>query len=222
MTDPFSCSIAQTPAERDEVFRLRYECYRRTGAIPPSPDRRFRDDLDEMPNQFSFYSGGASEAAATVRISVVRPDLGWTVSPAGRVYADHPRFHKVAASSFVEASRLCFGPQARREAFLRLTAHMAALGEFYSVEWMLACPRVEHAGVYQRLFGFQPLAEARRYFGVAFETRLMGIRTAELRRFVSSNRLMTAAWSKALDRLLETIPAPCPHSGIAISANRGK
>jgi len=222
MNHPFSCSIAQTPAERDEVFRLHYECYRRTGAIPPRTDRRFHDHLDELPNQFSFYSGSAAEPSATVRISVVRPDLGWTVSPAGQVYGDHPRFHAVAATSFVEASRLCFGPHARRGAFLRLTAHMAALGEFYDVEWMLACPRVEHTGVYQRMFGFRPLAEPRRYFGVAFQTRLMGTRTADLRVFVSSDHRMTAAWSEALDRLLDTIPAPCPHSGIEISANSGK
>ena len=222
MNDPFFFSLARTPAERDEVFRLRYDCYRRAGAIPPNPERRFRDDLDDLPNQFSFFSGSSAEAAATVRISVVRPDLDWTVSPAGRIYANHPRFRAVADTSFVEASRLCFGPRAGRDAFLRLTAHMAALGEFYGVHWMLACPRVEHTGVYQRLFGFRPLAEARRYFGVAFQTRLLGVRTAELCAFVSSNRRMTAAWSEALDRLLESIPAQCLHEGMAISASSGK
>jgi len=209
MIDPFSCSLAQTPAERDEVFRLRYECYRRSGAIPPNPERRFRDDLDELPNQFSFFCGSSGEAAATVRISVVRPDLDWTVSPAGRVYGDHSRFRAVADTSFVEASRLCFGRQARRETFLRLTAHMAALGEFYGVEWMLACPRVEQPRVSSRLFGSRPLAEARRYFGVASKTRLLGIRTVDLCAFVSSDRRMTEAWSEALDRLLESIPAAC-------------
>jgi hypothetical protein len=68
MSDPFF-SLAQTSAERDEVFRLRYDCYRRAGAIPPNPERRFRDDFDDLPNQFSFFSGSSAEAAATVRIS---------------------------------------------------------------------------------------------------------------------------------------------------------
>jgi hypothetical protein len=211
----FNCSIAQTPEDRDHVYRLRYECYRRSAAIAPRPDRRFSDAFDELPNHFSFLAGaGNPEPAATVRISVVRPDLGWTDSPAGHVYADHPRFQTIAATSFVEASRLCFGPLARRDAFVRLVAHMAAVGEFYEVAWMLACPRVEHAGIYERLFGFHPLAEPRRYFGVAFQTRLLGIRPADLRAFVASDRLMPQAWSEAL----QTIQS----AGIASSASNGK
>ena len=202
----FTCSIAKSPEDRDHVYRLRYECYRRDAAIPPRPDRRFSDTFDELPNHFSFVAHtGGPDPAATVRISVVRPDLGWTESPAGRVYADHPRFQTIAATSFVEASRLCFGPLARRESFVRLVAHMAALAEFYDVASLLACPRVEHVRNYERLFGFRPLAEPRRYFGVAFETRLLGIRPAELRAFVASNRLMTEAWSDALDRLRKTV-----------------
>jgi hypothetical protein len=220
----FNCSIAQTPEDRDHVYRLRYECYRRSAAIAPRPDRRFSDAFDELPNHFSFLArAGNPEPAATVRISVVRPDVGWTDSPAGHVYADHPRFQAIAARSFVEANRLCFGPLARRDAFVRLVAHMAAFADFYGVEWLLACPRVEHARVYERLFGFRPLAEARRYFGVAFDTRLLGIRPAELRAFVSSDRVMSEAWSDALERLLQTLPAAGLHQrGIAISASNGK
>jgi hypothetical protein len=217
-------SLAQTPEDRDRVYRLRYECYRRTAAIAPRPDRRFSDGFDEMPNHFSFFTrSDGPDPAATVRISVVRPDLGWTDSPVSRVYADHPRFQMIAAASYVEASRLCFGPLARRQAFIRLVANMAAVAEFYNVAWLVACPRVEHAGAYERLFGFRPLAGPRRYFGVAFDTRLLGVRPGELRAFVAGDRLMTAAWSEALDGLLQTMPAAYrPSSGIAISASSGK
>jgi hypothetical protein len=213
MTTQFSCSIAHTPTELDRVYRLRYDCYRRDGAIAPRLDRRFSDPFDDLPNQFSFLT---DDPAATVRVSVVRPDLGWTDSPVRHVYAGHPRFETIAAASFVEASRLCFGPLARRAAFVRLVAHMAALAEFYDAAWMVACPRVEHARTYERLFGFRPLAEPRRYFGVAFETRLLGIRREELRAHVAADRLMTAAWSDALDRLAGA------HAGTAMSATSGK
>lgn len=213
MTDTFRCSIANTPEERDRVYRLRYECYRRDGAIPPHPERRFTDSFDLAPNHFSFWS---NEPAATVRISVVRPDLGWTDAPVRHVYDGHPRFEPIAAQSFVEASRLCFGPLARREVFVRLVAHMAALAEFYGVDWLIACPRVEHVRVYERMFGFRPLAEPRRYFGVAFETRLLGIRRADLRAFVATDRLMTRAWDEALSRLA------CVHRGNSMSASSGK
>jgi hypothetical protein len=213
MTDTFPCSIAHTPEDLDRVYRLRYECYRRDGAIPPHPDRRFTDRFDVAPNHFSFW---APEPAATVRISVVRPDLGWNDAPARHVYGGHPRFEPIAAASFVEASRLCFGPLARREVFVRLVANMAALAEFYEVEWLIACPRVEHVRVYERLFGFRPLAEPRRYFGVAFETRLLGIRREELRAFVAPDRLMPRAWSQALSRIASG------QRGMAMSASSGK
>jgi hypothetical protein len=147
---------------------------------------------------------------------VVRPDLGWTDSPVRHVYAGHPRFETIAAASYVEASRLCFGPLARREVFVRLVAHMAALASFYDAAWLVACPRVEHVHVYERLFGFRPLAEPRRYFGVAFETRLLGIRRDDLRGFVASDARMTRAWDEALRRLESA------HSGNAMSASSGK
>jgi hypothetical protein len=57
---------------------------------------------------------------ATVRISVVRPDLGRIYSPVQHVFADAPAFRGIAHMSFVEANRVCFRPQARRDAFVRL------------------------------------------------------------------------------------------------------
>ena len=66
---------------------------------------------------------------------------------------------------------------------------------------MIACPRVEHAGVYQRMFGFQPLAEPRQYFGVAFSTQLLGIRRHDLETYVRNARPLHEAWLRARDYL---------------------
>jgi hypothetical protein len=182
----------------DDVFRLRYLCYQRRGAIGERADGRFLDSFDEMPNQFSFLVREAgAEPLATVRISVVRPDLGWTDSPAERVFGDHPAFQALARSTFVEASRLCFARTARRDAFYGLLGNMAALGERYGVEWLTACPRVEHSEIYQRLYGFRPMAEPRKYFGVSFETELLGIRLEEIRERALRVAWMGRAWESA-------------------------
>ena len=195
---PLRCKVARTAAEMDEVFQLRYLCYQRRGAIAERADGRFQDSFDELPNQFSFLVRGEADAPlATVRISVIRPDLGWTESPAGRVYGDHPEYLRMAQTSFVEASRLCFARTARRDAFYGLLGHMAALGERFGVEWLTACPRVEHSEMYQRLYGFRPMAEPRRYFGVSFETELLGIRLVEIRERANRVRWMGAAWARA-------------------------
>lgn len=208
------CTIATTPSSQDAVYRLRYHCYRRKLSIGEREDERFQDDYDSLPNSFSFLvQGAAEEPLATVRISVVRPDCGWTHSPVEHVYEDHPAYQRIAGESYVEASRLCFGPQARRDSFVRLLGHMAALAEFYEVAWLVACPREEHSLVYQRMFGFRPLAEPRQYFGVQFKTQLLAVRFDELRRHVGNERPMVEAWSDALGWMGQSASLPTISQG---------
>ena len=203
------CRIARTREELDEVYRLRYACYRRKNSIDPRADERFTDPFDEMESNFSFLVRDAAEQAlATVRISVVNPARGWTDSPAQHVYGDHPELIRMSGESYVEASRLCFGPQARRDTFVRLLGNMAALADFYEVGWLVACPRVEHAETYQRMFGFQPLAAPRQYYGVKFETQLLGIRRQDLQNYVRSVKPMTQAWMQALASLAQSAVLP--------------
>jgi len=112
----------------------------------------------------------------------------------------------MAGESYVEASRLCFGPQARRDVFVKLLGHMAALSDLFETAWLVACPRVEHASVYQRLFGFRQLAEPRQYYGVRFQTQLLGVRREEIRNHVRDQSCMLIAWQEALAHL-RSLPA---------------
>jgi len=195
-----TCLVADTPETRRSVFRLRHECYLRGGSIEPKPEAEFADAFDQMPNHFSFLVREAGrEPLATVRISVVRPDLRWTESPAIHVFGDTDCMQAIASEAYVEASRLCFGQQARRDVFMQLLGNMAALAEHYSVGWLVACPRVEHVGVYQRMFGFRPLAPARKYFGVNFKTQLLGVRRAEHQEHVKNSKPMQDAWLQAYE-----------------------
>ena len=196
------CGMADSAEALDQVYRLRYEGYFRKGSIDGRDDGRFSDRFDRTPNHFSFLArDAANEPVATVRIGVVRPDAGWTESPGGAVFGDHPAYRRLAAESFVEASRLVFGPQARRDALMQLLGYQAALADVHQTEWLVACPRMEHAGMYQRLFAFRPLAEPRPYHGVKFETQLLGVRRSELREFVRTAKPMKQAWQMALENL---------------------
>src|ERR1700681_589339 len=113
MPNELECFIAETDEEREQVFRLRYSCYRRKRSIEARADELFSDQFDEMPNHFSFLvRQPAEQAMATVRISVVKPERGWRESPGKHVYGDHEAFQQMARESFVEASRLCFAEQA--------------------------------------------------------------------------------------------------------------
>jgi hypothetical protein len=206
--DSVRCVIATTKEERRAAYALRYRCYRRKGSIPEREDERFSDSFDEKPNSFTFLLSNQDEALATVRITVVKPEHSWTDSPVRHVYGDHNALQLIASESFVEASRLCFGRQARRDSFVRLVGHMAALAEFYRVEWLVACPRVEHSHVYQRMFGFRSLAAPRQYFGVSFQTQLLGIRVSELREYVRDEMPMVSAWSDALKHFVASLTTP--------------
>jgi hypothetical protein len=207
------CLIAQTPRDREQVYRLRYLGYRRDHSIGERADQLFHDDFDEMPNSFSYLVRSGEESLATVRISVVRPDLGWHDSPVEHVYGDHPALQSMASQSFVEASRLVFAQQARRDAFVRLVGHMAALASFYDAGWLVACPRVEHATTYQRMFGFQPLATPRQYFGVGFQTQLLATSREALQKYVHGAKPLTNAWSDALARLKFNAALPMLSAG---------
>jgi hypothetical protein len=203
------CIIARSAEELDQVYRLRYACYRRKESIDAHPDERFEDPFDQLECTFNFLVRGANhEPLATVRISVVNHSRGWTDSPAQHVYGDHPELQRMSRESYVEASRLCFGPNARRDAFVRLLGNMAALADFHEVGWLVACPREEHAGIYQRMFGFRPLASPRQYYGVKFQTQLLGIRRTDLQHHVRDAKPMLNAWTQALLRLAQSAVMP--------------
>jgi hypothetical protein len=206
----FTCSLAETPEDRDRVYRLRYLCYRRDEAIDVREDERFQDRYDAMPNHFSFLARTADEEpVGTVRISVVRPEAGWEIAPSHSVFGDVPAFQQIARGSFVEASRLCLPQQARRDSLLRVISYMAAVADFYEVEWLVACPRVEHSHTYEKLFGFVRYAEPRQYYGVKFSTTLLAVPRVQLRQYTCGSRYMDTARNQALANL-ETSSAPLP------------
>jgi hypothetical protein len=218
--------LAATPESLEKVYRLRYQCYRRQNSIDPTPDEQFSDAFDTQPNSFNFLArNSAKEPFATVRISVVKPDLGWLDSPAKHVFGDHPAFHAIGRSTFVEASRLCFSQQARRGLFVQLLGNMAALAEFFGAEWLVACPRAEHSEIYQRLFGFQLLSTPRKYYGVKFETTLLAVQRSELAKYIKDQSPMRNAWTQALAQFQEqtgSIPALNPTGKLPQFAFYGK
>jgi hypothetical protein len=201
-TPDLECLLARNPKDRDDVYRLRFTCYHRNGSIDYSEDERFSDAFDLQPNSFSFLVRGAAEPLATVRLTVVRNEEGWEDSPVQHVYGDDLAMQQMASESYVEASRLCFGPQARRGAFLKLVGYMAAMADFYETEWLVACPREEHVHTYEKLFGFRALAPARQYFGVKFKTQLLATHREKLRSHIRGDQQMGKAWAAALNSLV--------------------
>src|SRR5713101_6443848 len=84
-------ALVRSAQDCNDVYRLRHASYLRNASIDPVPGGGFSDGFDADPNNFSFLVRSATAPPfATVRITVVRPDLGWTDSPAQHMFRDHP------------------------------------------------------------------------------------------------------------------------------------
>lgn len=197
---------ALKPEAQEQVFRLRYKCYRRDGSIAANPNEEFHDEFDSTGNHVSYLLLDGSNPIATVRFSIVCPELGWTNSPARTVYDDLGEFREVAGTSYIEANRLCFESQVRPRAFISLLGNMTALAEHFQLRWLVACPRVEHAHAYAGLFGFRAIGEPRNYHGVKFATQLMMTELSTFHAYTANNRHIQKSCEQA--RLGLRAPSP--------------
>ena len=86
--------LAETPEEKDEIYRLRYRAYLREGAILPSESQRVTDRYDDEPNNFIFGVYYRDELYSSIRISVLRGE--WRGSPSSEMFADilHPELDR--------------------------------------------------------------------------------------------------------------------------------
>src|SRR5919108_6562411 len=82
--------LAETPEEKDEIYRLRYRAYLREGAILPSESERVTDRYDDLPNNFTFGVYVRGELFSSIRVSVLVGE--WRGSPSSEMFTDmlHP------------------------------------------------------------------------------------------------------------------------------------
>src|SRR5580692_6987629 len=78
--------LAETPEEKDKIYRLRYRAYLREGAILPSESERVTDRFDDLPNNFIFGIYVHGELYSSIRIGVLTPE--WRSSPSEAMFSD--------------------------------------------------------------------------------------------------------------------------------------
>src|ERR1700760_1891873 len=85
---------ADTPEQRDEIYRLRYRAYLREGAILPSESERVTDRYDDLPNNFTFGIYLRGELCSSIRISVLTSEHRG--SPSSEMFSDmlHPELDR--------------------------------------------------------------------------------------------------------------------------------
>src|SRR6266705_2544242 len=86
--------LAETPEEKQRIYRLRYQAYLREGAIMPSEAGRVADPYDDLPNNFTFGIFVHGELYSSIRISVLTSD--WRGSLSSEMFSDllHPELDR--------------------------------------------------------------------------------------------------------------------------------
>ena len=182
LLDQVDYRLMETDADRDAIYRLRYDAYLKEGTIQPNPSRKVTDRYDDMPNSWTFGVYFEGVLSSSIRISVgsaghpetpsmdVFPDLLKPELAAGKVYVDPTRF--VADSA-----------QARRFAELPyLTVRLAYVAcSYFNADLGLATVRSEHQAFYRRVFMHEPMTGPREYPGLIKPICLMAVDFPEMR-----------------------------------------
>ena len=159
---------AESSAEREAIFRLRYQAYTRDGGILANSSRTFSDDYDEIGNVFLFGVHIDGELASSIRVHVastqrpkfptldVFPDILQPEIDAGKVIVDSTRF--------VADERLSRIHRVLPYVTLRLGG-MAA--HHFHADHLLAAVRPDHQAFYRRIFRHRVVSQPRPYPGLA-------------------------------------------------------
>jgi N-acyl amino acid synthase FeeM len=168
---------AVTSAEKEAVYRLRYEAYIREGLIEPRADGQLYDEaLDDAPNAWITTTFIDGELASTVRVHVASDESG--VLPALGSYSDLIMPHLKKRRVIIDLTRFAARIElARRFAglpYVALRPTWQAM-EYFETDFPLATVVEQHQAFYRRVFGFTPWCQPRDYPKFNFKVACMGL-----------------------------------------------
>jgi len=154
--------LAETPAEREQIYRLRYRAYLHEGVIEPRADHRVTDRFDDMPNTWIFGVYFDGVLASSIRVSVATSDN--PISPSVDAFADVLEPELAKGKTIVDPTRFVADPT-RAKRYRELPYLTVRLGyvacAHFNADIGLASVRADHAAFYRRVFLQDMLAAAR-------------------------------------------------------------
>tara|TARA_R100001086_G_scaffold166039_1_gene89921 strand:+ start:3386 stop:4120 length:735 start_codon:yes stop_codon:yes gene_type:complete len=165
----------------EQVYRLRYKCYRAERSIAENERGIMSDSFDEAANCVHVAVEMHGEIMAAVRLHLVSR-LSLT-SPTLEVFPEILEEIKRGRTA-LDSTRFVIDPVARKQ---RVPLHFLALRIpclaiiFYDIDLGLAPVRAEHAAFYRRYFGYEPAMEPRSYPGLTKPIQLLTAKVWEQR-----------------------------------------
>lgn len=155
---------ADTPADKEAIYRLRHDAYMRAGTVEPRPSGLFHDAMDETDNAWliGLFIDGELAGALRLHISASlnaplpeRASFTDLIEPhlaAGRTLIDGSRF----------VSRLEFSQRYSEIPYLTIRPTLLA-ADFFAADYGVAGCLAEHQAFYHRLFGAETWSAPRPY-----------------------------------------------------------
>jgi N-acyl amino acid synthase FeeM len=156
--------LAETEADKEAIYRLRYRAYLHEGAIEPRIDRRLTDRFDNLPNSWIFGVYFDGQLASSIRISLATSDNPET--PAVDAFRDLLEPQLARGKVIVDPNRFVADPL-RKDKFAELPYMTVRLGyvacAYFNADIGTATVRQEHQAFYRRVFLQEALCAPRPY-----------------------------------------------------------
>ena len=159
--------LAETPEDKDRIYRLRYRAYLREGAILPSESERVTDRYDDLPNNYIFGVYVQGELYSSIRISVLTS--AYRGSPSSEMFTEllHPELDR--GKVIIDPTRFVADPE-KAKTFPELPYVTVRLGYIacghFNADIGLANVRPEHRAFYRKVFLQEPWGEPKLYPGL--------------------------------------------------------
>lgn len=167
---------ADTPEDKDAIYRLRYAAYLREGAIVPNASERYCDALDDTDNVWTFGVHVEGELASSIRLHVATRHS--PMLPALNVFGDLLSPEIAAGKTIIDPTRFVADRTASRRypELCYVTTRLAWLAsEYFNTSLLLATVRAEHQAFYRRVFGHRLICEPRHYPSLTKPISLMAL-----------------------------------------------
>lgn len=176
LLDQVDYRLAETEAEKDEIYRLRYRAYLNEGAIEPNRERKVTDRFDDMINSWIFGVYFDGVLASSIRITVASPEH--PVSPSLEVFPDLLQPELAQGKVIVDPTRFVADPNREKRfpelPYMTLRLAYVACG-YFNADIGLATVRAEHQAFYRRVFMHKSMTPPRDYPGLIKPICMMAV-----------------------------------------------
>jgi N-acyl amino acid synthase FeeM len=153
---------AESEEEKEAIFRLRYDAYRREDMVPVNAGRCITDRYDDSAWIFGLHVDGALVSSLRINVATRQtPEL-----PGMQVFSDQLLPLLDAGKTIVDPTRFVADYESTRRypALAYLTVRLGWLaGDYFNADLILSTCRAEHRAFYTRVFGHQPVCDPRAY-----------------------------------------------------------